>query len=185
MRTEAEIRAEIEQTRNDLPDAMGSDWSYHQGRISALEWALSSPSPVAGEDEIVEAMAKAIVDAWALANDVDFSWDEMCEAAKEPARFKKISKMHDQAVLEAVAVLAVAHPLIACAARAEADAEIAELRASLAKAEEALEPFANAAFTNDPAVNGNRKACVLYCLEHDIEVARFTLYDLRKARGAE
>lgn len=104
-RTESEIRAEIERLRNN-------GWEHNENRIAALEWVLSSPSPVAGEDEIVEAGAREIYNHWRFQAQV--KWVDGGNSLKQ-----------DEARDYARASYVVARPMISRAARAEADAEIA------------------------------------------------------------
>ena len=71
-------------------------------------------------NELVGLIAKAIFDSWAQYNEVKFSWPEICQASKETARFPQLSKMHEQATLEAHAALTIAEPIIRAKALEEA-----------------------------------------------------------------
>jgi hypothetical protein len=136
-----------------------------------------SPSPVAGEDEIVEAMAREVYNHWQFQAQV--RWVEGGNSIKQ-----------GEARDYARAALAAARPLIIRAARAEADAEIAELRASLAKAEEALEPFSKRLFHEKHLSDEQVIECETRneCRQIELRVSDFrraaALSDLRKARGA-
>lgn len=125
MKTEVEIRAEVERLRKALPSAAYVSESISgtrlRGEVAALEWILAAPVSTAhadepGEDEIVEAMAIALC---------KLSWPDR-DPRSAVVALPRVRYLWQRLEVEARAALTAARPLIARSVRESALREAAE-----------------------------------------------------------